>query len=90
MYKFDYVDFTNKKIIEYNGDFWHCNPKFYNESYINKVKQKTSKEIWEYDKIKNDYMENKVYNVLVIWEYDFKHNREKTIKQCIEFINKKN
>lgn len=86
MYKIDFVDFTNKKIIEYNGDFWHCNPELYNESYFNKVKQKYAKDIWEYERIKLDYMKNKGYDILVIWEKDFKHNKEKIIQECIEFI----
>lgn len=89
IYKFDYVDFTNKKIIEYNGDFWHCNPILYNENYFNVVKQKTAKEIWEYDKHKNQYIINKGYDLLVIWEYDFKHDRENTIQRCIDFIKNK-
>jgi len=90
MYKYDYVDFTNKKVIEFNGDFWHCNPKKYNENYFNKVKQKYANELWNKDKIKNDFVINKGYDLLVVWETDFKQNKEKVIKQCIDFINKKN
>lgn len=89
IYKFDFVDFTNKKVIEYNGDFWHCNPKLYNENYFNNVKQKYAYELWNYDQNKIEYMKNKGYDVLVIWESDFKQDRDKTIQQCIEFMNKK-
>ena len=31
-------------------------------------------------------MKNKGYDILVIWEKDFKHNKEKIIQECIEFI----
>lgn len=86
-YKFDFVDHTNKKIIEFNGDYWHCNPKFYTEYFFNKTKQKTAKEIWDYDNIKNEYASISLgYDVLVIWENDFKQNKEKTIQLCIDFI----
>ena len=27
----------NYHIIEFNGDYWHCNPKLYNENFYNKV-----------------------------------------------------
>ena len=41
-------------IIEYFGDYWHCNPKKYNENYFNQKKNKYAKEIWEYDSNKID------------------------------------
>lgn len=39
-YKFDLG--INDKIIEFNGDYWHCNPKLYEEKYYNgkKIKRK--------------------------------------------------
>lgn len=44
-----FYDFCyNKKIIEYNGDFWHANPKIYNESDV-VHKNKVAKDIWNYD-----------------------------------------
>ena len=39
----------NKKIIEFNGDYWHCNPLIYEETFYNKNKRKTAKEICQYD-----------------------------------------
>lgn len=90
IYMYDYVDFTNKKVIEFNGDYWHCNPHKYNESYNHPLIKKTAKEIWEYDKEKIDFVKNKGYDILVIWENEFKQNRNKVVKKCIDFINKKN
>lgn len=88
-YLYDYVDHTNKKVIEYNGDFWHCNPKIYDENYYHKIMQKYAKDIWEQDKIKNEFIINMGYDLLIIWESDFKQNKEKTIQLCIDFINNK-
>jgi len=59
-------------IFEYNGDYWHCNPKKYNEKYYNVKKGKTAKELWEYDKIKLELAKNLGYNLEVIWESDYK------------------
>ena len=58
-------------IIEYNGDYWHCNPKKYESNYYHKYKKKTAKEIWEYDKNKIDLLIEKGYNYEIIWESDF-------------------
>lgn len=70
-------------IIEYFGDYWHCNPLKYTEDYFNKNKSMTAKEIWEYDSKKIDLIKNYGYNLEVIWEHDLK-NDNKLINQIIE------
>lgn len=62
-------------LIEYNGDYWHCNPNKYKIDYINKKKNKTAKEIWVYDKNKLDLAKDKGYLCEVIWETDYKKNK---------------
>jgi len=62
-------------LIEYNGDYWHCNPIKYSYDYINKKKNKTAGEIWEYDKNKLYLAKNKGYNCVVVWETDYKKNK---------------
>jgi very-short-patch-repair endonuclease len=47
-----------------------------------------AKDIWKYDKIKNDSILNLGFDVLVIWEKDYKTNKQLVIQQCIDFINK--
>jgi G:T-mismatch repair DNA endonuclease (very short patch repair protein) len=61
-------------IIEYNGDYWHCNPKKYKPDYFNQKKQKTAKELWEYDKNKIDLIRGKGYNLEIVWESDLKED----------------
>jgi len=70
-------------IIEYNGDYWHCNPKKYKSDYYNKKKNKFAWEIWEYDKNKLELIKNNGYTLEVIWESDFKNNN-KIIKHIIK------
>lgn len=82
-------DFTyNKKIIEFQGDYWHCNPVLFDETFFNKVKQATAKEIWEYDKIKKQAAEHFGYEVLYVWEYDYVKDPENEIKKCLDFLSK--
>jgi hypothetical protein len=81
-------DFTyKKKIIEFNGDYWHCNPSIYEADYFNKNKEMTAKEIWEYDKEKLDTIKGHGYQVLTVWESDWKSNPKQTIEKCIQFID---
>ena len=75
------------KLIEFNGDYWHCNPSKYSFDYFNKRKNMTAKEIWEYDKEKINTAESYGYKVLVVWESEYNENKENTIQKCIDFIN---
>jgi G:T-mismatch repair DNA endonuclease (very short patch repair protein) len=67
-------------IIEYFGDYWHCNPNKYSSDYLNVKKGLTAKEIWEYDKSKLELIKNYGYNIEVIWESDLKLNNDELIK----------
>jgi hypothetical protein len=63
-------------VIEYNGDYWHCNPIKYNFDYFNHKKNKTAKEIWEYDKNKLYLATKNGYSCITIWETDYKKNKK--------------
>ena len=70
-------------IIEYNGDYWHCNPEKYAADYFHTIKQKTAQELWDYDKNKIDLILENNYNLEIVWETDLKKNPQ-LIKQIIE------
>lgn len=76
------------KIIEYNGDYWHASPKKYKETDIIKFPNKSIpvNEIWIKDKEKIKFAESQGYKVLVVWESNFRLNKEKVIKECIQFL----
>ena len=84
-FSYDFV--YNKKIIEFNGDYWHCNPNTYNKNYFHKYLQMFAYEIWEKEKIKIKSIEDLGYDVLIIWECDYKYHKEETIEKCIKFLN---
>ena len=75
----DVIDDQRKLIIEYFGDFYHCNPTIYQEDYFNPKIKKTAKEIWDLDKIRIEKLQNNGYTVIIIWEKDFKENPTKAI-----------
>jgi hypothetical protein len=86
-YFFDYTIPERKKIIEFNGDYWHANPKIYESSWIHPVTKKTAHEIWCSDSDKIDFARKKGYSVMIVWESDFINSPDKVIQQCLEFLN---
>lgn len=83
-YSYDFV--FNNKVIEFNGDYWHCNPETYESTYYHNHKKMTANEIWIADNIKIEAIKNRGYDVLIIWENNYKQNKEKVIQECIEFL----
>jgi len=78
---------VGNKLIEYNGDYWHCNPNKYSADYYNKSLHMTSKEKWIRDQEKIEYAKAQGYDIMVVWESDYITNKEKVIRECLNFIN---
>lgn len=68
------------------GDYWHCNPSIYPSNFYNKTVQKTAEDIWKKDNAKYSFAKENGYDVLVIWEKDYKQNPEKIIKECLNYL----
>ena len=83
-YAYDFCH--NKKIIEFNGDYWHMNPKIYKANDINKTKKLTAQEVWDFDKRKMECAEEHGYKVLYIWESEYNKSRSAVIKKCMDFL----
>lgn len=86
--KFVFPDFMyGNKIIEFYGDMWHMNPSKYD---INDVccfnKSLIANDIWESDKKRISFLTNKGYDVKIIWEHDYNNDKDKVIKECIDFL----
>lgn len=89
-YLYDFIDLSSKKIIEFNGDFWHANPEKYKVEekikYPNEV-ERLVEDVWKSDEEKINFAKSKGFDVLVIWESEFNHDKEGTIQKCLEFLN---
>lgn len=80
-------DFHYKNIlIEFNGDYWHCNPSIYQPDFYNKSIGMTAQEKWNVDKDKIRCAEECGYKVLTIWESESKNDYSGTIDKCLKFI----
>lgn len=71
-------------IIEFNGDYWHANPKIYSAS--DKIRGKLASEIWKRDAEKISVASTAGFRMLVVWESDYLENREKIIEDTIKWI----
>jgi len=84
---FDFVIVDNKKVIEFNGDKFHANPKLYEKTDIPlKFIGKTAKELWKEDRRKKKILNEKGYAVLTIWENDYLKNKDKVLIKCVKFL----
>jgi len=65
-----------KILLEINGDFWHCNPIKYNESYIHPYIKKAASDIWLKDYNKKLNAEKYGYKVIYIWEDEIRKTKD--------------
>lgn len=70
-----------KLVIEYFGDLWHCNPSKFKENDYNKRIKLYARERWHRDETKIVNLANLGYNILVIWEADWKASPQLQIKR---------
>ena len=80
----------NKKIIEFNGDFWHSNPKIYDAEDIHKIKKIKCSDVWKKDLRKIESAKEHDYEILVIWESEFINNEIEIINKCKKFLINEN
>lgn len=85
-YLFDYYVPSKKKVIEFFGDYWHGNPSIYNENDKIALGSITAKDKWDKDKERINYIESLGIDVLVVWESDYKKDKEGTVNKCKLFL----
>ena len=73
-YNIDGLHESNPKIaIEFFGDLWHANPKRYsNPDQPLPGTRFTVGEIWKKDQSKIDYLKGQGYQVIIVWERDWR------------------
>lgn len=83
-YKF--YDFNIKGtniLIEFDGDFYHCNPEIYPEG----PKYKHQKKAIVNDLYKNKLAKENDFYLIRIWENDFNKNKSKVLKRIKKLVN---
>lgn len=59
---------SQNKVIEYYGDYWHCNPSKYSAEFYHDLIKCTADDIWKRDKIRETQILNAGYELEIIWE----------------------
>lgn len=71
-YRVDGFDLSSKTIYEFLGDYWHGNLSRFDEKEIHPILKKTYLDLHNEWMERKKIFENNGYNVVFIWEYDFK------------------
>ena len=71
-YKADGYDEETNTIYEFHGDFWHGNPKLFNQDELNKITKTTFGELFEKTISKEEFCKSKGYKYISLWENDWK------------------
>lgn len=89
LYSLDFYIPEIKLDIEFNGNYWHANPEMYDKDWFHPVKKMYAKDIWEYDKLRNESLK-KEFNIVIfdVWEKSIVTDGKETIiiEEIIELI----
>lgn len=66
-------------IYEYQGDFWHGNPKIFSQTDVNPKTNTTYGSLFEKTKNKIEMLISKGYNVIEVWESDWERGKNAII-----------
>jgi hypothetical protein len=88
-FQYDFVDLNNKKIIEYNGDEYHANPEMFEaDEYPHPFRKTiTAQEIWNKDDRKRTVAEEEGFEVLTIWDSEYRRHKDEVIEKCKKYLN---
>ena len=77
---------SKRRIIEFYGDYWHGNPQKFEPDDIVAIR-KVAKDVWFKDQNRTSQLQAAGYDVLIIWESEFKRNPQIVIEKCLSFLN---
>jgi G:T-mismatch repair DNA endonuclease (very short patch repair protein) len=72
-------------IIEFFGDYWHANPSRYNTDDL--IKGIPAQSIWDKDEARMQSLRDMGYLVIVVWESEFKADKEGTVSNIDNYLN---
>lgn len=93
VYMFDFC--YGKKVIEFNGDLFHANPTLYKADdsplqFLSRIDDTrsdwTAQQYWDYDADKVRISKMHGYEIHVVWESEWKQDKEIVLKRCKEFL----
>lgn len=85
----DFLLVDHNVAIEFQGDYWHMNPKLFSPNDQHAKRKQTAKEIWNYDKWKFDKCKEKGIYLFQIWESDWIDNTNYMKYSILESVGRK-
>ncbi len=73
-----------KMVIEYNGDYWHCNPTKFSGSFFHPKKHKHAEQIWAEDLERLNVMQQKGYHTVTVWESEYSSDGQNVLRRLTE------
>lgn len=85
----DIVHRDKKIIVEYYGDYYHCNPEIsrYTPDFWNKCKKMSAADVWRHDEERLQRLRDSGYTVTVVWESDFKWDPQSEVSRVQSLLN---
>ncbi len=84
IYDFYFANFNT--ILEYQGDYWHCNPNQYTSGSLVRMAGLGNvlvDYIWAKDQLKKEMAERQGFKLITLWEADYKKLGWEAIKNCL-------
>jgi very-short-patch-repair endonuclease len=82
-YVVDLIDECRKLIIEYNGGYWHADPRCYEpDTFIPSI-GKTAKQKWASDAERLSYLQHKGYSVITLWSSDVDKMSDADVRKLV-------
>jgi hypothetical protein len=76
-YNLDAYNPITNTVYEFYGDYWHGNPKVFDQEKIHPIRKISYGELYRKTLEKENVLKNAGYNIVSIWEYDWKElNKE--------------
>ena len=77
-----------KILFEFNGTYWHLDPRVYEYNFYDKSRKIHAWQIWHKDKLKTMCAIKRGYRVIPVWQIDWDSKHDKT-QFLREVINRK-
>jgi hypothetical protein len=81
-YELDFFFPCYNVAIEFQGDYWHMNPRIFEATDTNINMKRSAQECWDHDAMKSDMCTSAGVNLITIWEMDWNKQKD-LIKQQI-------
>ncbi len=84
----DEADEDRKLVIEFYGDYYHCNPRLYEPDFYNTTLKMTAAQKWAYDRKRLGAFKSVTFRSLVVWEGEWKKDPSRVLEKVREFIER--